>query len=121
MMLAGVEYVPTEKYQAGTTEYTLEYREWILFLCDVTNYTSPSNEIGAQSVIEVTVSIKETETMEKEKEKATAIKNQLLESVPAYIVANMYVPDGYDHTNCQLLTLLTDVQTVVYENGQKIK
>ena len=116
LMASGVEYVPTRKYQEDGTTLTKEYSEWILLIADCTSYTHSENV----NCINVSISIKDTQEMENEKEKATIIKNQLLESIPLFIKNNMYKPDGYDGTKCTLLNILTDIQTVVYKNGQKI-
>lgn len=116
LMAGGVEYAPTQKYQEDGTTLTKEYSEWILLIADCTEY-SYGNNINC---IDVSISIQDTQEMENEKEKATIIKNQLLESIPLFIESNMYVPDGYDGIKCTQLNLLTDIQTVVYKNGQKI-
>ena len=116
LMASGVEYVPTQKYQADGTTLTKEYSEWILLIADCTSYTRSENV----NCIDVSISIQDTQEMENEKEKATIIKDQIIESIPIFIEAIMYKPDGYDGTKCTLLNILTDIQTVVYKNGQKI-
>ena len=117
LMADGVDFVPTQKYQLDGTTLTAYYAEWISLICNVTEYTVVAEKT---SCIDVSISILETDEMENEKEKATLIKNQLIKSIPQFVESKMYKPDGYVGTKCVLMTALTDIQTVVYQNGQKI-